>query len=481
MTTERNQDEETNDESFEELLEHSMNRRDDFAIGSRVEGTVVFITAESVFVDILGKSEAVIDLSEFKNEDGTVSINVGDPVQAYVVSLSGGEIHLTTSIGKGATSPAILEMAYHESIPVSGTILGPVKGGYSISVGGIKCFCPVSQLEYRPSGEQDSLQGKSFNFKVIEYKEKGKNVILSRSVLLGERRKQAEESLRTSLKEGNTVTGTIAGIRDFGVFVDLGGIEALVPKSELSWGRFSDTGVFIEGEKTSAVVKSIDWDRKRITLSIKDLLPDPWGHIEKYKPGQTISGRVVNIIKTGAFIEIEPGIDGFIPLSRMSYLKQINRPEEAVSVGSQVTARIVTIRPGEKKISLDLVTEGPDPWEETGELSGSQRVTVESVKQSGLHVRLSNGMLGFIPKGELLVKNESEIQKRYAAGTQIQAAVLEINQDNRKLILSESQALKMEEKKDYESFIKKESSTRSSTLGAMFKDAFADIQKKMDK
>jgi len=481
MTTEQNNIHDNDSENFEEMLEHSMNRRDDFTLGNRVDGTVVFITGESVFVDILGKSEAVIDISEFRNNDGSVSVRVGDAIHAYVVSLSSGEIHLTTSIGKGATSTAIMEIAYRESIPVYGTVLAAIKGGFSISVGGIRCFCPVSQIDSRPSSDHNALLNRSFLFLIIEFKESGKNIILSRNVLQKEQRNQAEESLKKSMKVGDTVSGTVSGIRDFGIFIDIGGIEALVPKSELSWSRFADTGAFIEGEKMNAAVKSIDWNAKRITLSIKDLVPSPWEHIGTYELGQTISGRVVNIIKNGAFVEIEPGIDGFIPVSRMSQVKKLNKPEEAVSVGARVKAKIISIRQEEKKISLELIPDEPDPWNESGELADSHMVTVESVEQSGLQVRLSNGMLGFIPRRELTVKNESEIPKRYTAGTQIHAATLKIDQESRKLILSETQALKMEELKDYENFIKKETSSQTATLGAMFKDTFKDIRNKMDK
>ncbi|OHD71514.1 MAG: hypothetical protein A2W19_16030 [Spirochaetes bacterium RBG_16_49_21] len=364
MSTEQNHTEDTNGENFEEMLEHSMSRRDDFTVGTRVEGTVVYITGESVFVDILGKSEAVVDIGEFRSAGGEVTAGVGDAIQAFIVSLAGGEIHLTTGIGRGATSPAIMEMAFRESIPVYGTVRGVVKGGYSISVGGIKCFCPFSQIDSRPPSDYNAVLNKSFTFKILEYTERGKNIILSRSILLEEKRKQALDSLKKNLKQGDAVSGIVTGVRDFGVFVDIGGAEALIPKSELSRSRFDDTGAFREGEPVRASVKSIDWASKRITLSIKDLLPDPWEHIDNYEVGQTITGQVVNIIKNGAFVEIEPGMDGFIHVSRMSHVDKIRKPEEAVALGSRVKAAITGINPGEHKISLELVPDEPELWKE---------------------------------------------------------------------------------------------------------------------
>ncbi len=481
MDQEQNNNLEKNADNFEELLEQSLNRRDDFAIGATVDGRVVYISGASVFVDILGKSEAVIDISEFRNGDGTASVVVGDTIHAYVVSTSGGEIHLTSGIGKSATSPALLEIAYRESIPVYGTVLASVKGGFSISVGGIRCFCPISQIDTRPSADPNALLHKSFLFRIIELKEKGKDVILSRTVLLKEKRSQAEQSLKKTLKEGDIVSGAVASVRDFGLFIDIGGLEALVPKSEISWGRFADLGAFKEGDMVKAAVKSIDWNAKRISLSIKDLTPSPWDHADKYEVGQIVSGQVANIIKNGAFIELEPGIDGFIPVSRMSLVRKVNRPEEAVSPGTQIKARIISIRRDEKKISLELIPDEPDPWTGAEELSESQLVTVESAEQNGLQVRLASGIRGFIPRRELAIKAETDVQKRYALGSQIKAAILKMEQDNRKLILSETRAAKIEEMKDYESFVKKEAPSQSTTLGSIFKDKFLDIRNKMDK
>ena len=475
--------EDLSNENFEEMLEQSMNRRDDFPVGSKVEGTVVFITGDLVFVDISGKSEAVIGIQEFRNDDGTLSIQVGDALQAYVVSRTGGEIHLTSSLGKGGVNPGLIQMAYRESIPVFGTVPDTVKGGYSVSVGGVKCFCPVSQIDTRNPSDPKSMVNRSFLFKIIEYKEKGRNIIVSRTALLEEQRKATEDNLKETLKAGDRISGTVSGVRDFGVFVDIGGVEALIPKSELSWSRYTDTSAFKVGSKVEAVVKSVEWDKKRLTLSIRDLLPEPWEQIDKYEAGQVIPGVVVNIIKNGAFMEIEPGLDGFIHVSRMNFLKKINRPEEVVSIGDRVNARITGINNADKKISLELVPDEPDPWQGAGtDIANSiQEVAVEDVKAAGLNVRLPNGMLGFIPRGELKTKNETELLKKYAEGDRIQAVVLRIEQNNRKLILSEREAIRVEERSDYENFIKKDSSSQSASLGSLLKNKFDDIQKKMDK
>ena len=202
MTRADDHTEDSNNENFEEMLEQSMNRRDDFEIGTKVEGKVVYTSDEFVFVDISGKSEAVIGADEFRNDDGTLSVKAGDPITAYVVSRTGGEIHLTTSIGRGSMNPGLMQMAYHESIPVYGTVIDTVKGGYSISVGGMKCFCPVSQIDMRAPSDPKSMLNRSFLFKIIEFKERGKNIIVSRSALLEEQRKQTEDSLKADPQTG---------------------------------------------------------------------------------------------------------------------------------------------------------------------------------------------------------------------------------------------------------------------------------------
>lgn len=483
MSTPFEHTEDTNGENFQEMLESSLNRRDDFEIGTRVEGKIVFITKDLVFVDISGKSEAVIGAEEFRNDDETLSVKNGDIIQAYVVSRTSGEIRLTTSIGRGGASINLVQMAHREAIPVYGTVTDAVKGGYSISVGGIKCFCPVSQIDTRAPSNPAAMIGRAFLFKIIEFKERGKNIILSRTALLDEQRKRTEASLKETLRVGDRIAGTVSSVRDFGVFVDIGGMDALVPKSELSRGRNVGTSSFKIGERIEASVKAIDWDTRRLTLSIKDIEADPWDNIGTYEAGATVPGRVVNIIKTGAFVELEPGLDGFIHVSRMSHLKKITRPEDAVSLGDEVQVRINSINAVDRKISLELVSGGPDPWQEKGSgiENSVQTVIVEEVKPVGLSVRLENGMLGFIPRGELRTKMDADMLKKYAEGDSIKAAVLRIEQSSRKLVLSEKEAVQMEERKDYETFVKKEGSSASNTLGAMLKNKFEDIQKKIEK
>jgi len=234
---------ETGGIDFEKMLEDSLNRNDSFSPGDKVTGKVVFISEENVFVDISGKSEAVIDLSEFRDDD-KITVSTGDEIEGYIVSTSGGEIMLTTKLGKGGIKPELIEMAYHNSIPVFGTVIGSSKGGYTVSISGTRCFCPFSQIDIKSPDDPGDIINKSFEFRIIQYGERGKNIVLSRKALLEEERNDSIIRLKKSLKIGDIINGTIISIRDFGLFIDIGGIEGLVPKSEISWSRYGSTDEF---------------------------------------------------------------------------------------------------------------------------------------------------------------------------------------------------------------------------------------------
>ena len=464
------------------MLEESLDRTDDFVVGDSVTGVVVQIDDENIFVDISGKSEAVMAAAEFRAKDNQLTIKVGDRVKAHVVSTSHGEIQLTSSIGKGAANPELLKTAYSFNIPVHGTITAVIKGGYSVSVSGIKCFCPFSQIGIQSPETPESLIEQSCEFSIIEYAEKGKNIILSRRILLEEQIKEQEQHLKETLKEGDTVTGSVTSVKKFGIFIDLDGVEALVPRSELSRSRLVDISNFSRGETVTARVKSIDWENGRITLSIQDMTPDPWDTISRYNEGDDIQGTVVNIIKNGAFVEIEPGLEGFLHISRMNLLKKVTRPEDIVSVGDTLRIKITDIKTDERKIALDIIGEGASPWDNSEKsFSDTHTGTVEAIKPQGINVRLDNGMLGFVPRRELHIPSNSDIQNRYSAGNEINVAVIEIDTDKKKLILSEKKFLEMKEKKEYTYYKEKHGSGEGSTLGDLFKDKFNELQKNIEK
>jgi len=481
MSSEEQFEQTPDEENFEQMLEDSLVRTDNFAPGDQVHGKVIFIENENIFVDISGKSEAVISAEEFRNDDGSISLKTGDEVEAYIVSMGGGEINLTSKIGRGHLNPQMLETAYRDSIPVEGRVTGTTKGGYTVALSGIQCFCPFSQIDMRTPRNEEDLVSKILSFRIIQYGEKGRKIVLSRKALLEEERKIREERLRETLNEGDIISGTVCSIQKFGIFIDIGGFEALVPRSELSWSRHVDMDNFTPGSEISSQVLSIDWENGRVTLSIRNLTPEPWKRADSYTAGQTVNGRVVNCIKTGAFVELEPGLEGFIHVSRMSFIKRINRPEDAVTIGDTVSVKILSIKSDEKRISLELLTDEPDPWQSSGDelLNTLQTGIIENVKSAGINVRLANGMLGFIPRSELSSGNNTDIQKEYQTGKEIRVAVIRIEPEDKKLILSQRNAAALQESEEFKKFNQGSAAAGDSSLGSLFKKEFDEIQKKI--
>ncbi len=467
-------------EEFEKLLEESLKSRDDFAPGDKIEGTIVLISNENSFLSISGKSEAVIDTIELKDKEGNLTYKKGDKITAYIVSTRRGEIKVTMKLGSGEINPELLLLAYQNSMDIEGTVTGEIKGGFSVNISGFRCFCPYSQIDIKSSEEKDKYLNKNFSFRIIEYKENGKNIIVSRRVILEETQKVREDQLKGSLKPGDIAEGKIASIHDFGIFVDLGGVEALIPRSELSWSRNTDTKEFIEGTPIRAKVLTTDWENNRITLSIKQMTEEPWESVGRFSEGDSLNGKVVNIISQGAFIELAAGIEGFIHISRMSNTRQVRKPEDAVKKGETVNVRIISIDKESKRISLELVTGEADPWNLPSDeiIKSSHTGIVENTKNNGISVRLENGMLGFAPRGEL--QQRSDFAKHYPAGKEIKVSVKDIDPQNKKLILSEIGAIKKEEEADYKDFINSSGNNSGSSLGSIFKDKFDNIKKQVN-
>ncbi|HNR87077.1 MAG TPA: S1 RNA-binding domain-containing protein [Spirochaetota bacterium] len=484
MDTNNRPDQQNEEEDFAALFERSFVKRDNFSVGDRVSGTVSLVTQETVFVDISGKSEAAVSASEFLDNDGKITLKRGDTLDAYIVEFKKGEILLTTCIGRGSASPGLLHTAQSSKIPVEGTVQGVVKGGYSVSVGGLPCFCPFSQIDVKSPANPESLIGRRLQFRITQFGEKGRNIVLSRRTLIEETRQEQEERLRETLREGDVITGTVVSAAEFGIFVDIGGVEALVPKSELSWARAASPRDFTVGSAVTVKVLSIDWDAKKFLLSIKQLSPEPWERISNYTEGQSVTGRIVNIIRSGAFVELEPGLEGYLPVSRMSLTKRVEKPEDAVSAGATVTVRISEINRKDRKILLDLVTGEADPWlTPAAELEGSVHTgTIESIMRSGLIVRLPNGMTGMVPGSELLAPKGADLQKAYAVGSDINVAVIEANTGERKLRLSEQKAVTLKEREELREFMSKEQSAEgANTIGSLFKDRLEGLKKNLEK
>ena len=344
-------------EDFAALFEASTKARR-FARGQTIEGTIVAIGPEVAFVDVGGKGEATIDIAELKDEDGKLEVAVGERVSAVVVSTGGG-IVLSRRLARGAASQRQLEDAFHAGLPVEGKVEGAVKGGYEVRIAGLRGFCPASQIDIARS-EAAAHEGRVYEFRIIEFKDRGRNLVVSRRALLEEAQRVAAEEVRQSIAVGAVIAGRIVSVREFGVFVDLGGgVQGLLHVSEMGWSRVSDPATIGKpGDEITVKVLRVDDDTQKIALGLKQLTVDPWSRVlETYEVGQVKPGRVTRIADFGAFVELEPGIEALAHASTFAPNRS-TRWSSAISPNMTGAFEILSIDADKKRIGVALVPEG---------------------------------------------------------------------------------------------------------------------------
>lgn len=367
--------EEENEESFAELFEQSLktgvSRLDP---GQKVTATVLQVGDEWVFLDIGQKGEGVLDKRELQDADGNLSIKVGDKIDAYFISRAEGELRFTTRIGGGSSGTAQLEEAWRSHIPVDGRIEKEIKGGYEVKLpGNVRAFCPFSQLGARRQEAPDEVVGQSRSFRITQFGEQGRNIVVSHRVILEEEQQRRREELRGQLKVGDVVKGTVTNLRDFGAFVDIGGIEGLVPISEVGYGRVEDIhSVLRVGQELEVAVKSCDWEANRFSFSLRDTLADPWSKVgSSYREGGTYSGTVARLTNFGAFVTLEDGVDGLVHISKLGGGRQLKHAQEVLKLGEQLNVTIEKIDRDQRRISL--VPPGSEATVEAGPSSYSDQ------------------------------------------------------------------------------------------------------------
>ncbi len=357
VDTERdnNLEDEGGEKSFAELFNESGAVQGRFAPGERVDAVVVKITPEWVFIDIGGKNEGYLDIREFLDADGNVAIKEGETVRAYFLYSKNNEKLFSTKIGKGDAGRAFLEDAAQSGMPVEGLVEKEVKGGFDVRIAGdVRAFCPFSQTGLFRVDAPADLVGQRLSFRIIEYAENGRNIIVSRRALLEEERAKNKELLKESLREGALVSGTVVSLQKYGAFVDIGGLQALLPISEIAWGHVDDIAEKLTvGQQIEASVLKIDWENDKISLSLRSILPDPWDLAEREFPiGMTTTGTVARLTKFGAFVTLSPGVDGLVHISRLGRGKRISHPSEVLKEGQSLEVRVEKIDREAKRISL---------------------------------------------------------------------------------------------------------------------------------
>lgn len=341
---------------FADLLEESLTRTGTrLEPGQKVTATVLQIGAEWLFLDVGQKGEGVLDVRELSDAEGNVKVAVGDQLEAFFISRAGGELRFTTRIGGGSSGTAQLEEAWRSGIPVDGRLEKEVKGGYEVKLPGeVRAFCPFSQLGLRRQEHNEELIGSSRAFKISQFGEQGRNIVVSHREILEEERRKLREELRQTLEPGQIVKGVVTNVRDFGAFVDIGGIEGLLPISEIGYSRVEDIHAVLQvGQDLEVALKSCDWEANKFSFSLRDTLADPWGKVGTiYREGMTVTGTVSRLANFGAFVTLEPGIDGLVHISRLGSGRHLKHAQEVLKVGESLAVKIDKIDQEQKRLSL---------------------------------------------------------------------------------------------------------------------------------
>jgi len=361
MNDENDNIENNEEQSFEALFEKTEVKKNFLNPGHRIEAVIVKISPEWVFIDLGGKSEGYIDRKEFVDKEGNLSIKEGETVTAYFLSSKHNEKLFTTKIGVGDSARTHMEEVWRSGIPVEGLVEREIKGGFEIKLAGdMRAFCPYSQMALQRVENAQDYIGRRVTFRITEYAERGRNIILSSRAILEEQKKIDDEAMKGTLREGMIVTGKIVSIRDFGAFLDIGGLQGLLPISEIGWDHVKDIQEHLSvGQTLEVVITKLDWESNRISLSLKKTLADPWEEVPlKYPEGSFHEGTVVRLTTFGAFVKLGPGIDGLVHISKLGKGRRIAHPRDAVKEGQTIEVKVDAIDREQKRISLSLpVTE----------------------------------------------------------------------------------------------------------------------------
>jgi small subunit ribosomal protein S1 len=349
--------------SFSELLNETDLTPRLFSVGEKIDTVIVKITSDWMFLDLGAKSEGYLDRKEFLDENGNLTAKEGDRITAYFVSSHHGEKLFTTKLVSSKSVDDFLFNAYQNKIPVEATVEKEIKGGFSVKINAnVNGFCPYSQMDIRKIDDASVYVGKKFEFMVAEYSEKGRNVILSRRPFLEKIEQEKKSALKESLQKGMTVSGVVTSVQKFGAFIDLGGIQGLLPLSEMGWGRVDDPKVlYAPGDKVEVVIINLDWENNRITLSAKATMPNPWDEfVRKNAEGSLLKGKISSLTNFGAFIKMEDGVEGLLHISKIARGKKIKHAGDVMKAGEELEVKIEKIDRENRKISLDLAGNDKD-------------------------------------------------------------------------------------------------------------------------
>jgi len=440
------QEEDSAEINIEEMYEQSLRQIQE---GELINGEIIKIDEEYVLVDIGYKSEGIIPIREFKDTDGKVTAKAGDKVDVVLEKKENDEGVVTLSMERAKKIKVWDQIRdiQNSDGTIQGTVIHRVKGGLSIDVG-LPAFLPGSQIDLQPIRDLDSLVGKVMELKILKYNKRRNNIIVSRRALLEEERVKHKAETLSLIKEGSVLKGKVKNITDYGLFVDLGGIDGLLHITDMSWGRVSHPSTMYQrGDEITVKVINFDREKERVSLGIKQLKPDPWAEApKKFAVGEKVTGRVVNITDYGAFIEIEEGVEGLIHISEMSWTKKVKHPSQIVSIGDTIEAVVLNLDTGNKRVSLGIKQIKANPWdliEEKYPVGTIIEGRIKNITDFGLFIGIDEEIDGLVHISDISwtkkIKHPSELYKK---GDEVQAKVLSIDKDSERFSLGIKQLTK---------------------------------------
>ncbi len=434
--------------NFESALENYLNPDfGDLEEGSITKGEIVRVDDDNVLVDVNFKSEGQIPAAEFRDPAGNMTVKVGDRVDVYVVRKNEMDGTITLSFEKAKRMQVFdqLEDVQENNRVIKGHIVRRIKGGYTVDIGGVEAFLPGSHVDLRPVPDMDALVNQEFEFRVLKINRRRSNVIVSRRVLLEEERDSKRQDLLRTLEEGQIVQGKAKNITEYGVFVDLGGLDGLLHITDMSWKRIRHPKEMITmGQELTLKVLSFDRENNKVSLGLKQLVPDPWQDISaRFPEGAKCAGKVTNLVDYGAFVELEPGVEGLVHISEMSWTRKLRHPSQMVHTGDEVEVVILGVDGEKKRISLGMKQVRPNPWELVAERYPEGTIlegVIKNITEFGMFIGIEDGIDGLIHVSDISwTKKVRHPNELYKVGDTVQAKVLTVDQENEKFTLGVKQ------------------------------------------
>jgi len=462
------------EEDFAAMFEASVKARQ-FTRGQTIEGTVVAFGPDVAFIDVGSKGEAEIDLAELKDADGDVEFSIGDRIQAMVVSTSGGIVLSRRGVRNAATQRE-LEDAFQAGLAVEGKVEKAVKGGLEVRLARERAFCPLSQIDVVRTEDPSVHVGQTYTFHIIEYKDSGKSIVVSRRRHLEEQQRANAAAVRQSIVPGAILTGRVASVPAFGAFVDLGGgIQGLLHVSDMAWSRVtSPNEVVAAGDQITVKVLRVDDATQKISLGLKQLQGDPWATVATaYAVGDVRTGRVTRVAEFGAFVELEPGIEALAHASTFAPTGRSGGWASSIAVGSTGAFEILSIDTAQKRIGVARVEEGTSraagATSAPGALVAGAIVTgkVERHEQFGVFVFLSPGRTGLMPLAETGLERDMDVRKAFPIGSEVEVVVQEIDAAGRRIRVSKKAVAEQREQAELREYAARQEAAPTASLGTM--------------